>query len=216
MNSLTAAQQRYTCKAYDATQRLSEAQIEQLLEVLRLTPSSVNSQPWQFLVAATEAAKARIINAMPEPYHYNAVKVRDASHTIVLCARTTLDEAYLQQLLAQDELNGRFANEKAKQATDSTRRYYVEEYRQQGVIQSWAEKQVYLALGQLLLAAGIDGIDATPMEGFDAEALNAELDLTAHGLSAVVVVALGVRSAEDPNYQVPKSRLPKADVVRYL
>lgn len=216
MDSLTAAQKRYTCKAFDAEKTLTESQIQLLLEVLRLSPSSVNAQPWQFLVAATPEAKARIAKCMPGHYSYNATKVLAASHSIVLCARTQLNNDYVASLLENDAACGRFATEQAKQTTDATRRHYIDTYQAQGVLATWAEKQVYLALGQLLLAAGVEGIDATPMEGFDVAALNSELNLAEQGLSAVVVVALGVRSSEDPNFAVPKSRLPQATVVQFL
>ncbi len=216
MNSLTAAQQRYTCKAFDATQKLSDQQLHTLLEVLRLSPSSVNSQPWQFLVAASPEAKARIAKTMPGHYSYNAVKVMDASHSIVLCSRTALDDGYLAEILAQDVACGRFANEEAKQATATTRKGYVDMYREQGVIAAWAQKQTYLALGQLLLAAGFEGIDATPMEGFDVDLLNTELGLKQQGLHAVVVVALGFHSDKDFNADLPKSRLTEQHVVQFL
>ena len=57
----------------------------------------------------------------------------------------------------------------------------------------WTEKQAYLALGTLLLGAAAKGIDATPMEGIDRQALDEELGLAAQGLSSVVAVALGYR-----------------------
>ncbi len=38
---------------------------------------------------------------------------------------------------------------------------YVDSYRnEKGDIQRWAENQTFIALGQMLLAAGIEGIDA--------------------------------------------------------
>jgi len=73
--------------------------------------------------------------------------------------------------------------------------------------QHWMEKQVYLALGTLLLGAAALGIDACPMEGFDAKGLDAELDLHRQGFSSTVLVALGYRSEQDFNAGLPKSRL---------
>jgi nitroreductase/dihydropteridine reductase len=75
------------------------------------------------------------------------------------------------------------------------------------------EKQVYLALGTLLLGAAALEIDACPIEGFDVKLLNDALDLRAQGLSAVVVVALGYRAADDFNAALPKSRLPMDEVL---
>lgn len=47
MDVLNATQMRYTTKAYDASKN-SDHQFQRLLEILRLTPSSVNIQPWHF------------------------------------------------------------------------------------------------------------------------------------------------------------------------
>ncbi len=77
----------------------------------------------------------------------------------------------------------------------------------------WIEKQIYLALGTLLLGAATLGIDATPIEGFDARTLNDELGLRNKNLTGVVLVALGYRSAEDFNASLPKARLPAENVI---
>ncbi len=76
--------------------------------------------------------------------------------------------------------------------------------------------QVYLALGALLMAAGTLGVDATPMEGFDARVLDAELGLRERGLTSVVLVSLGYRSAHDFNATLPKSRLAREQVFTFL
>ena len=69
------------------------------------------------------------------------------------------------------------------------------------------EKQTYLALGTLLLGAAALEVDATPMEGFDAKALDDELGLRERGLTSVVIVSLGYHAAGDFNATLPKSRL---------
>jgi nitroreductase/dihydropteridine reductase len=78
------------------------------------------------------------------------------------------------------------------------------------------EKQTYLALGTLLLAAGAYGVDATPMEGFDAARLDAEFGLRDKGLTSIVLVALGYRGEADFNAKLPKSRLPGEVVFTFL
>ena len=102
------ARARHTTKVFDAERRISDQQIEDLLEALRFSPSSVNSQPWHFVLAATPEGKARIAKAMPGNYAYNAPKVRDASHVIVLCARVSLDRIHLDAVLDQEDADGRF------------------------------------------------------------------------------------------------------------
>ena len=48
MNFLSLMQNRYTTKYYDPNKKISKDDIDSLLECLRLTPSSVNCQPWHF------------------------------------------------------------------------------------------------------------------------------------------------------------------------
>ncbi|ENW92574.1 oxygen-insensitive NAD(P)H nitroreductase [Acinetobacter dispersus] len=209
MDTLATAKTRYATKAYDAEKKIPQAQFEKLLEILRFSPSSVNIQPWHFLVAESDQAKQRIASALTGNYVYNAAKVLNSSHTLVFCTRTDISAEYLEQLLQQDDASGRFKDETAKQVQRATRSGYVEFYRNElKNLPAWMENQTYLALGQLLFAAGLEGIDATPMEGFDRELINKEFGLAEKGLKASVIVALGYRSDTDFNAKLPKSRLP--------
>lgn len=208
MDTLATAKTRYATKAYDAEKKIPQAQFEKLLEILRFSPSSVNIQPWHFLVAESNEAKQRIASALTGNYIYNAAKVLNSSHTLVFCTRTDISAEYLEQLLQQDDVSGRFKDEKAKQGQRDTRQGYVEFYRNElKNLPAWMENQTYLALGQLLFAAGLEGIDATPMEGFDRDLINKEFELTEKGLKASVIVSLGYRSENDFNAKLPKSRL---------
>lgn len=92
--------------------RNSSGKIKKLLEILRFTPSSVNIQPWHFVVADNLAAKERIAKALTGKYAYNAPKVLESSHTLVFCTKTDITSEYLNQLLEQDDLSGRFKDEK--------------------------------------------------------------------------------------------------------
>ena len=168
MDLLNVAQTRYTTKAYDASRTIPTAQFERLLEILRLAPSSINIQPWHFFIADHPEAKQRIAKALVGKYAYNAPKVLDASHTILFCTKADISELHLENLLNQDAASGRFKDEAAKQGQKDSRTGYVDYYRnEKGDIQRWAENQTFIALGQMLLAAGIEGIDATPIGGFD-------------------------------------------------
>jgi nitroreductase/dihydropteridine reductase len=217
MNVLAAAQHRYTTKAYDATRRIPQATIDELKELLRHSPSSVNSQPWHFIVASTPEGKARVAKAAQGGYGYNASKILDASHVIVFCARLDMDAAHVERLLAQEEQDGRFQAEGAKAGQRQGRAGYISLHRHDlKDLQHWMEKQVYLAMGTLLLGAGALGVDATPMEGFDAKALDAELGLRERGFTSVLLVALGYRGEGDFNARLPKSRLPADEVFTQL
>jgi nitroreductase/dihydropteridine reductase len=216
MNVLAAAQSRYTAKAYDASRRIPQATVNELLELLRFAPSSVNSQPWHFILAGDAAGRERIAKAAQGGYAYNVSKIRDASHVVVLCARRDLDEAHTTAVLAQEAADGRFANDDAREGQRKTRDGYITLHREAGDLTQWAQKQVYLALGTLLLGAGALGVDATPMEGFDAQRLDEELGLAAKGFNSVVLVSLGYRGEADFNARLPKSRLPADAVITRL
>lgn len=217
MDVLNATQMRYTTKAYDASKKIPDHQFQRLLEILRLTPSSVNIQPWHFLIADNIEAKTRIAKGLTGRYAYNAPKVLDASHSIIFCTRTDVTQEHLEQLLKQDDLNGRFKDEKTKEAQGQTRAGYVEYYRnEQQNLYGWMENQTFIALGQLLLAAGLEGVDATPMGGFDEEIISQEFVLAEKGLRPSVIVSLGYRSESDFNAQLPKSRLDDAVIFTTL
>lgn len=217
MDLLTVAKTRYTTKAYDATKKIPQAQFERLVEILRLTPSSINIQPWHFFIADHDEAKQRIAKALVGKYAYNAPKVLDSSHTILFCTKADISEQHLADLLQQDDLSGRFKDEKAKQGQKDSRSGYVSYYRnEKGDIQRWAENQTFIALGQMLLAAGIEGIDATPIGGFDEAILTEELGLTEKNLIPSVIMTLGYRSDVDFNAKLPKSRLAQKDLITRL
>lgn len=206
---------RRTCKAYDPSRKLSSEQVEQLKMLLHYAPSSVNSQPWHFILAASDAGKARIARAAePAAYSANCPKILNASHVVVFCARTTLDEAHIAAITDQENRDGRFQNPESKAAQFKSRSFYANLHRFDfRDTRHWMEKQVYLALGTLLLGAATLGIDATPIEGFDSHILNEGLGLREKGLTSVVIAALGYSSAEDFNAKLPKSRLPAAMII---
>ncbi|MFT4196633.1 MAG: oxygen-insensitive NAD(P)H nitroreductase [Pseudoxanthomonas sp.] len=208
MDLLSALARRHTVKAYDPARTLPPEPVAQLLAALRWSPSSVNSQPWHFILAGDAAGKARIARSTTGEFAYNAPKVANASHVLVLCARDDLPAAHLQALLEQEQADGRFAGEQARENQRRTRAGYLALHAQAGDTAQWAQKQTYLALGFLLLSAALLEVDATPMEGFDAQALAAEFGLQAQGLTPLVLVALGCRSEADFNAGLPKSRLP--------
>ena len=123
----------------------------------------------------------------------------------------------LAALLAQEDKDGRFATPEARAGQNTARSFYVNLHRFDNKdVQHWMEKQVYLALGTLLLGAATLEIDATPIEGFDARILDEELGLRAKGLSSVVIACLGYRSSEDFNAKLPKSRLAEEIVFTQL
>lgn len=212
MNLQEVLSRRYATKLYDKTKRIPDGVFAELLAALRLAPSSVNCQPWHFIVAEDDKGKARVGKSTETGFGSNHTKIMDASHTIVLCARTDLPQSYLERILEQEQKDDRFLNEEGRTMTHKVRSSFVKLHQQYGSIGAWSQKQLYIALGFLLLSAGLLGIDATPIEGFDQDILNEEFGLKEKNLTACVIVTLGYRDAHDAGAMLPKSRL-SSDVV---
>lgn len=206
---------RYSTKVFDESKKIAPEIMDSLLATLQLSASSTNLQPWHFIIASTDEGKVRIAKAT-EGYEYNSQKVLKASHVVLFCGRTEIDEQHLQNVLNAEEQAGRFANEQAKEMTDSTRKSYLELHRKRQDVPEWLARQVYLNLGSFLLAAGYQGVDAVALEGLDFDVLNAEFDLPKQGLNALVAVALGYHSDDDFNAKLPKARLAQEKIFTHI
>ena len=214
MDIIKAAASRYSTKAFDADKKISDENIEKVKDLLRLSPSSTNSQPWHFILASTDVAKARIAKATSGFYVFNERKVLDASHVVVFCAKTAIDETHLSKLLDQENADGRFASQQAMEGQHKGRSYFVNMHRfDYKDAQHWMEKQVYLNVGNFLLGVSALGIDAVPIEGFDARVLDEEFGLREKGFTSLVIVPIGYRSVEDFNAALPKSRLAFSEIL---
>lgn len=210
MNLIGILNNRYSTKSFDPTKKIAAEDVEQLKSLLRLSPSSVNIQPWHFVIAATEEGKQRMAKGVQGNYKFNEAKILNASHVVLFCVKTTVDEAYKDHIAEAESKAGRFPNEQIKQMTKDGRTLFVNIHKEMlKDEQHWLEKQVYLNLGQFLLGAAALGIDACPMEGIDAQILNEEFGLTEKGLTAVTAVALGYKTESDFNNpaKTPKARL---------
>jgi len=211
MDIVHIAAKRHTAKSYDPQRRIPDEVFARIRELLRLSPSSVNSQPWHFVIASTPEGKERIARATDAGYQYNSSKIRDASHVIVLTTLAAADTRHEAAVLAQEASDGRFIDDKAKVSQATSRSAYTNLHRfERKDVQHWYEKQTYLALGTLLLGAAALEVDATPMEGFDSKVLESELGLNQQGLTATVIVSLGYSASDDFNARLPKSRLSAA------
>lgn len=205
---------RYATKAFDPSKKIEQSKVNELLASLRYSASSTNIQPWHFIVASTDEGKARLAKGAQGGYSYNEPKILNASHVVLFCSRTSIDEAHLAKILEAEEQAGRFEGApQAKQGAHDTRVSYLNFHKyQQKDVPHWLEKQIYLNLGTLLYSASILEIDAVPLEGIDQVVLNQEFDLPAKDLTAVAAVALGYHADSDFNANLPKARLAAEDI----
>lgn len=196
MSFITAIQERYTTKKYDASKKIEENTLDQLKEIVRLSPSSINSQPWKFTFVSDEKTK----NELAKASFFNDIKVINCD-TLVVFSRIDSIAAFEEQIQATlPEGAVGYYNQFIKPLPEAE-------------IKAWFDKQVYLALGVFLSACAAMNIDSTPMEGIEPEKYDAILQSEKH--HALVAVAIGYRDAEDANQpQIkPKSRRAKQDVI---
>ena len=196
---IEALEWRYAYKKFDADERISDTDLNTILDSIQLTPSSYGLQPIKVLLIETKELREQI-----KPIAWNQAQVVDASNLLVFCHYTALSESYVDQhvsLMANtrnlpiEKLQGFGTHVKASIASMNADH-----------VNQWTAKQTYIALGQVLLSCALLQIDATPMEGFDRKALDELLDLSKDGLSASLLCPIGYRHAEDPYIALKKVR----------
>ncbi|MEC7262886.1 MAG: nitroreductase family protein [Bacteroidota bacterium] len=199
MDFLQLAEQRYTTKKYDSTKKIPENKIQDLKEILRLSPSSINSQPWRFIFVSDKKMK----EALAKQSFFNDQKVKDASHLVVFTVINNIDK-FEQQIEKHLQPGGVGYFKQFLKPLDEE------------VIKSWLSHQVYLSLGFFLGACASMGIDSTPMEGIEKEGYDSVLQLD--GYTSLFAVAIGYRDSEDANQPAlkQKSRLDLETVVQSI
>lgn len=213
MNLIEIMNNRYSTKKFDTTKKISEENIHQIKELLRLSSSSVNLQPWHFIIASSEEGKSKISKSTEGFFAFNKEKVLEASHVIILCSKTSIDDNFLRNILDKEDKDGRYANDEIKNGMHNARSSFINIHKNQyNDLQDWVDKQVYLNLGNLLLGVAALGIDAVPMEGFDSKILDEELGLSEKGLKPIAIVPIGYRANDDFNATLPKSRLNEDEI----
>jgi len=197
---------RYATKVFDPAAKLSDAQFEELLETLRLTPSSFGLQPWKFIVVRDPAIREQL-----KPASWGQGQVTDASHLIVLAVMKQITPEYVDHFIADiaktravtaESLKG-YRGMMVKSLTGKSEAETVQ----------WASLQAYIALGSLMTVAALRGIDTCPMEGFERDKYDAILGLAPLGLTTAVVCPVGHRSAQDKYAAMAKVRFGRDELV---
>lgn len=202
---IEALEWRYACKKFDAEKRISESDLQTIMDSIRLTPTSYGLQPIKVLLIETTELREKI-----KPIAWNQAQVVDASHLLVFCHHTAISESYVDQHVTLMADTRNVSTEKL-QGFGTHVKSAIANMEEEHVIQ-WTSKQTYIALGQVLLSCALLKIDATPMEGFDKDKLNELLDLTSQGLSASLLCPIGIRHPEDANITAKKVRKTKEDL----
>lgn len=196
---------RYATQKFDPARKIPETEFLELLESLRLAPSSYGLQPWKFVVVRDEDLRKTL-----RKHAWNQPQITDASHLIVLCALRSIDAGYIKDLTKRTA--------QSRGVSPETLSKY-----EQGMLNSfkamsaqsaseWMKRQVYLALGMLLTQCAYKKIDSCPMEGFDAKKFDEILDLGKLNLESVVLCPIGYRAKDDHYAGLKKVRFAKNEV----
>lgn len=199
---------RYATKAFDPAKKISDADWHTLATALTLTPSSYGLQPWKFFVVGNQATKEQLV-----AHSWGQRQVADASHTVVMAIRKPVDEVYIDRYLESiAAIRGGTV-----EALAGFRKMMVGSLIHSKMdLVHWAEKQVYIALGNLMTTAAMLGIDTCPMEGIQPTKYDEILNLPATGYYTSVVCTLGYRASGDKYASVPKVRFPVEEMVTRL
>ncbi len=192
---------RYAAKRMTG-KKVEENKINNILEATRLAASSMGLQPYSILVIKDEALLKKI--------HENACKqpqIIECSHLLVFTAWSNLTEKHFDDYIAD-------ITEQRGVTVESLAPFkgnYMNGMMTRSVEKNfeWAARQTYIALGFALVAAAAEGVDSTPMEGFNAPALDELLKLKERGLQSVSLLPLGYRDQEN-DYLVKAKKVRRA------
>jgi len=201
---------RYATKQFDPGRKIPAEIWEALEDALVLSPSSYGLQPWQFYVVTDPAVKAAL-----RPHSWDQSQVTDCSHHVVFAIRTTLEADFVEKYIARiAEVRG--VETSAMDFLKGMITADILEGPRSKIVQEWATRQAYIALGNFMISAALLGVDTCPMEGFDPAKYDEILGLPAKGYKAVVACPAGYRAATDKYASLPKVRFDKSDLIQHI
>ena len=185
--------ERYATKLFDG-RKIPESKVNELLEIIRYAPSSFNIQPWVVEVITDAKLKEKLT-----PVSMNQKQIESCSHLLVFCANTDIAGNI-------DKLEKLMKEAGASTGYIDIMRGFDKSLSEEQKL-SWAQRQVYLALGNALNGAKALGFDSCPMEGFSPAEYSKILNLP-DNLVPTVLCPVGYAADK----QKKKLRFPKEEV----
>lgn len=198
---------RHATKKYDATRKVSEEDLDVLFEAMRLSASSINSQPWRFIVIESNTARERMSKTFAHQHQYNQPHVFNSSQIILFAYNPHYTRDDYAKVVDKGIEDKRTTAENRESAFGA---YVFAETNTDGTgdTSCWTKAQTYLALGNTLHTLARLKIDSTPIEGIDIELVNTEFKTELDGYQCDVALAIGYQHPDDDyNAKLPKSRL---------
>ena len=180
---------RYATKKFDATKTVSSEKIENIIEAVRLAPTSSGLQPFELLVITNPEIRKEI-----RTVSWDQAQVTDCSHLLVFAAWDDITPERVNMMFdLTNDVRG-FKNE----GWENYRQMLLGIVGERGTEANYqaAARQAYIGLGAALIAAAFEEVDATPMEGFDPAAVDQILGLKEKNLRSVIILPLGYRAHE--------------------
>ncbi|WP_142784036.1 nitroreductase family protein [Changchengzhania lutea] len=206
MELLDKLKWRYAAKAMNG-EEVAQEKIDRIIEAARLAPTSSGLQPFEIFVITNQEIKEQI-----KPIAWNQSVITDCSHLLVFAAWDTYTADRINYMFdLTNEVRG-FKNE----GWENYRQMLLDSYPQKDAEENFnhAAKQAYIAFALALTAAAYEGVDATPLEGFDPSAVDKILELREKGLRSAVLLPIGKRAPkEDWLVNLVKVRKSTEDLV---
>ncbi len=200
---------RYAAKAMNG-EKVEQEKIDNIIEAISLSPTSSGLQPFEVIVITNQELKEKI-----RPISWNQSVITDCSHLLVFAAWDTYTPERINKMFDLTNTVRGFKNE----GWENYRQMLLSSYPQKDAEVNFnhAAKQAYIAFSQAISAAAFQGVDTTPLEGFDADALDQILGLREKGLRSCVMLPIGYRDAEnDWLVNLKKVRKSKEDLVTVI
>jgi len=188
MSLLEKLNWRYASKAMNG-QVVPQEKVNNIIEAARLAPTSSGLQPFEVYVITNPDVKEKIKAAA-----FNQSVVTDCSHLLVFAAWDTYTAERINHMFDLTNEKRGFTNE----GFEAYRKNLLANYTAKSAEDNHqhAAKQAYIAFGMSLAAAAFEGVDATPMEGFNPSAVDEILGLKEKGLKSTLLLPLGYRDVE--------------------
>ena len=203
MNIIEKLNWRYATKKFDSSYKLNESEIELVKSVIQLSPASYGLQPYKVLIVTNPEVREKL-----KEVSWNQPQITDSSALLVFVRNKIVDENEVDSFI-ENIVNTRGVQKQILEQYESMMKHAVSSQtdEQKGV---WVEKQVYLALGNLLTSLSVIGVDSCPMEGFDKSKYDEILGLT--DKTTVVVCPIGKRDESDDYQHYKKDRKSTNDL----
>ena len=201
---------RYATKKFDATRKIPAEQWQALEHAMLLAPSSFGLQPWRFVVVQDKTLLAQF-----PAISWGQTQPLECSHYVVFAYRKGLSVEDIDLFVRRiAEVRG-----VPVESLEGYRGFILGSHKaatENGTLDDWCARQVYIAIGQAMTAAALLGIDTCPMEGILPAKYDELLGLDAQGYASVCTVAFGYRAADDKHSGLSKVRFPKSQVIKYV